>query len=387
MAVGAGAARVADMQRPRFTPLVEGLPPTVPFVGPDTLERARGARFDARLGANESGFGPSPAAVAAMTEAAARAWRYGDAECHELRHAIAERERIPPESVVIGEGIDGLLGLTVRLFVSPGDAVVTSAGAYPTFTYHVAGFGGRLVRVPYLADHEDPDALVTAAREHGARLVYLSNPDNPMGSHHTAEVVRALVERLPAECVLCLDEAYVEFAPDGTAPGWDVTEPRVVRFRTFSKAHGLAGLRVGYLVAHPEVAAGFHRIRNHFGVGPLAQAAALASLRDRAHLDHVRGAVAVARGRLRQIATENGLAALPSATNFVAIDCGRDGAFARAVLDGLLARGIFVRMPGVAPLDRCIRVSCGPERELAAFAAALPAALADAATGARVAAR
>ncbi len=382
MAVAILPGRVARMDRAPFTPIAETLPPTVPFVGPETLERRRGAAFAARLGANESGFGPAPAAVAAMETAAREAWRYGDPEAHALRTAIAERERLPAECIVVGEGIDGLLGLAVRLFVSPGEAVVTSAGAYPTFNYHVAGFGGRLVTVPYLADHEDPDALSAAAREHGARLVYLANPDNPMGSHHPAAVVRGLVERLPEGCLLCLDEAYVEFAPEGTAPDCDVSDPRVIRFRTFSKAHGLAGLRVGYLVAHPEVAAGFHRIRNHFGVGRLAQAAAEAALADPQHLDHVRAAVALSRARLRQIATRNGLAALPSATNFVAIDCGRDGAFARAVLGGLLARGVFVRMPGVAPLDRCIRVSCGPAPEMDAVAAALPPALADAGAGA-----
>ncbi|MEO0623260.1 MAG: pyridoxal phosphate-dependent aminotransferase [Pseudomonadota bacterium] len=369
---------MTDHPIPPFTPLATGLPPTVPFVGPETQERARGAPFAARIGANESGFGPSPAAVEALRAVAGDVWMYGDPEGHDLRHALAAAHGVPAECIVVGEGIDGLLGLTVRLFAEPGAAVVTSAGAYPTFNYHVAGFGARLVTVPYAEDAEDPEALAAAAQEHGARLVYLSNPDNPMGSWHGADRVAALLNALPEGCLLCLDEAYVELAPEGTALPWDVTDPRLVRFRTFSKAQGLAGLRVGYLVAHPTLAAGYNRIRNHFGVGRLAQAAALASLGDTAHLARVQQAVAASRERIGAIAAEAGLTALPSATNFVAIDCGRDGAFARAVLQGLLERGIFVRMPGVAPLDRCIRVSCGPEADMVAFAVAFPQALAAA---------
>ncbi|MEM9144671.1 MAG: pyridoxal phosphate-dependent aminotransferase [Pseudomonadota bacterium] len=368
-----------DHPIPRFTALAQSLPPTVPFVGPETQERARGGAFAARIGANESGFGPSPAAIEAMARAASDVWMYGDPETHDLRHALAQAHGLPPDCLVVGEGIDGLLGLTVRLLAEPGAAVVTSAGAYPTFNYHVAGFGARLVTVPYSGDAEDPEALADAACETGARLVYLANPDNPMGSWHGPERIARLLDALPDGCLLCLDEAYIELAPAGTAPPWDMSDPRLIRFRTFSKAQGLAGLRVGWLATHPELAAGYHRIRNHFGVGRLAQAAALASLGDRAHLDRVIAAVSASRARIAEIAAANGLSALPSATNFVAIDCGRDGAYARAVLVGLIERGVFVRMPGVAPLDRCIRVSCGPEPDMAAFAEALPPALASAA--------
>ncbi|MCL5775532.1 pyridoxal phosphate-dependent aminotransferase [Limibaculum sp. FT325] len=363
---------------PPFARIVEGLPATVPFVGPEQQERDRGRPFAARIGANESVFGPSPRAVEAIARAAQDAWMYGDPSTYDLRGALAAELGVEPANLVIGEGIDGLLGLTVRLFANPGDVVVTSAGAYPTFNYHVAGFGARLVTVPYRGDAEDPEALAAAAREHGARLVYLANPDNPMGSWHGATGVERLIDALPEGCVLCLDEAYVEFAPAGTAPALDVADPRVIRFRTFSKAHGLAGLRVGYAIAEARLAAGFERIRNHFGVGRVAQAGAVAALADRGHLARVVAEVEASRAEIARIAAANGLAVLPSATNFVAIDCGGDGALARAVLRGLVARDVFVRMPGVAPLDRCIRVSCGRTHDLALLEAALPAALAEA---------
>ena len=362
----------------KLTPLVQSLPSTVPFVGPEHQERARGAAFTARLGANESVFGPAPGVIEAMRTAAPDQWMYCDPNIHDLRQALAAHHGLPPESLVIGEGIDGLFGYVNRLFVGPGDKVVTSLGAYPTFNYHVNGYGGELITVPFRDDHEDLDALAAAAAEHRPKLVYLSNPDNPMGTWHSAGKVQALIEAMPEGTLLCLDEAYIEFAPEGTAPAWDPEDRRVIRFRTFSKAYGLAGLRIGYAVAHPETALAFDRIRNHFGVSRIAQQAAIAALADGAYLASVAADVAAARDAIARISVENGLAPLPSATNFVTIDCGRDGDFARAVLAGLIEQGIFARMPGVPPQDRCIRVSAGRADDLAAFAAALPAALANA---------
>jgi histidinol-phosphate aminotransferase len=361
-----------------LTPLVASLPASVPFVGPEKQERDRGRVFAARIGANESVFGPSPMTIEAMQRAAPDMWMYCDPNNHDLRQALAAHHGVPPESIVIGEGIDGLLGYTARLFIEPGQKVVTSAGAYPTFNYHITGFGGTLITVPYADDAEDPEALAAAARRSGARLVYIANPDNPMGTWHEAERISRLIEAMPEGCLLCLDEAYIEFAPEGTALAWDALDPRVIRFRTFSKAYGMAGLRIGYAITAPETAAAFDRVRNHFGVSRMAQIAALVALGDDAHLASVHAGVAAARMRIGGIAAVSGLACLPSATNFVAVDCGGDGDFARLVLAGLLARDIFVRMPGVAPQDRCIRISAGRGRELDLLAAALPEALADA---------
>lgn len=366
------------MSGPRYTDLVAGLPSTVPFVGPEAQERARGAAFAARLGANESRFGPSPRAVEAMAAAASDLWMYGDPEAFDLRTALAAHHGVALGNVLVGEGIDGILGNLVRLLIGPGDAVVTSDGAYPTFNFHVAGFGGVLHKVPYSGDHEDPAALVAKAAEVGAKLIYFANPDNPMGSCHPAEVVRQMIEAVPEGCLLALDEAYVELAPEGTAPVIDPEDSRVIRLRTFSKGHGLAGLRVGYAVAAPGLIAAFDKVRNHFGMGRLAQAGALAALQDGAWLQSVRERVAVSRERIAGIARDNGLVALPSATNFVTVDCGAGGALARAVVAALAARGVFVRMPFVAPHDRCIRISCGLEEDLVVLAQVLPEALQEA---------
>ena len=367
--------------RLRLAPIPQSLPDTVPFVGPETLERQRGAAFRARLGANENGFGPSPLAVAAMADAGDGIWKYGDSHSHDLRQALAAHHGVAPPNIMVGEGIDGLLGLLVRLVVAPGEGVVTSEGGYPTFDYHVAGFGGVLHRAPYRDDAEDPDALLALAARTGARLVYLANPDNPMGTWHSGRRIEAMAAALPPGALLVLDEAYADFAPPDAIPQIDPEDDRVIRFRTFSKAYGMAGARVGYAIGPARLIAGFDRIRNHFGMNRTAQIGALAALRDQDWLRRTVAMVGAARGRIGTIAAENGLSALPSATNFVAVDCGRDGAFARRVLEGLAAQGVFVRMPGVAPLNRCIRVSCGPDAELDVLAETLPHALRAARAG------
>ena len=168
----------ARFTAPRLTTLADSLPSTVPFVGPETQERASGRPFTTRLGANESLFGPSPLAVAATEKAVADIWMYGDPECYDLRAALAAHHGVTSESIVIGEGIDGLLCTLCRLVIGAGDAVVTSLGAYPTFNFHVAGNGGQLHRVPYAGAHEDPQALLAMAMQVDAKLLYIANPDN-----------------------------------------------------------------------------------------------------------------------------------------------------------------------------------------------------------------
>jgi histidinol-phosphate aminotransferase len=364
------------MTSPRYTKLIDSLPAKVPFVGPEAQERAQGFNFVARLGANESVFGPSPKAIAAMQAAARDVWMYGDPELYNLRNSLAAHHRVAPENIVVGEGIDGLLGYLVRLLVAEGDPVVTSLGAYPTFLYHVAGFGGQVTTVPYKDDHEDPEALLAAARATGAKLLYLANPDNPMGTWHKAEAIERLIAALPPETVLILDEAYADTAPQEAIPAMDVSHPRVIRMRTFSKAYGLAGLRVGYAIGHHELIRAFDKIRNHFGMGRIAQAGALAALKDQDYLNQTVKKISQARAEIARIVQDNGLTPLPSATNFVAVDCGRDGAYAAALLNELTKRGVFLRMPAIAPLNRTIRISCGDAAMLAHLEAELPKALA-----------
>ena len=354
--------------RIRFTRVVSALPATVPFVGPEAIERRRGAPFAVRLGANESAFGVSPRAAQAMREAIERVSWYGDPEGCELRTELAARHRVGIGNVCLAGGIDELLGLTVRALIEPGMPVVSSLGAYPTFNYQVAGYGGVLHAVPYRDDRIDLEALADRVRESGARLVYLANPDNPMGTWHDAGAVAEFITLLPEDCVLVLDEAYGQFAPASAKLPEDVSDPRVVRMHTFSKAFGMAGARIGYAIAHQAIISAFDKIRNHFAVNRVAQAGALASLQDPDFVRRVVTEVAAGREVYAALARDLGLSTLPSATNFVAIDAGGDGDRARRLLQHLEERGVFVRMPGVAPLDRCIRVTVGTAAERAHFA-------------------
>tara|TARA_R110002051_G_scaffold61702_1_gene113028 strand:- start:1634 stop:2779 length:1146 start_codon:yes stop_codon:yes gene_type:complete len=358
----------------RFTPLINALPATVPFVGPEAIERNRGLEVKARIGANENGFGPAPSVLQAIAEAAPSTWKYNDPENFALKQALAAHLGCRPENLAIGEGIDSLLGQIVRLVIEPGFSVVTSLGAYPTFNFHVTGHGGRLVTVPYVDDREDLDGLLDAVRRENPPLVYFANPDNPMGSWWNADSVVAFALAVPETSLLILDEAYCETAPAGSTPAIEalLDRPNVIRTRTFSKAYGLAGARIGYAISTPGTAAAFDKIRNHFGMARISTAAALAALADQDYLGKVIDRIAGSRERIAQIARDNGLTPLPSATNFVAIDCGRDGAYAKSIVDGLMDYGVFIRMPGVAPLNRCIRVSAGPESDMALLEQALP---------------
>jgi len=358
----------------RFTPLISSLPSTVPFVGPEALERKSGSPVKARIGANENGFGPAPSVLAAISEAAAGTWKYADPENFDLKAALAAHLGCRPENLAIGEGIDSLLGQIVRLVIDPGLQVVTSFGAYPTFNFHVVGHGGKLVTVPYVNDREDLNGLLDAVRRENPPLVYFANPDNPMGSWWDAGDIVSFAKALPETTLMILDEAYCETAPASSTPSIEalIDMPNVIRTRTFSKAYGMAGARVGYAITTEGTAKAFDKIRNHFGMNRIAVAAATAALKDQAYLKDVVADIKASRERIAAIAAANGLNALQSATNFVAIDCGRDAAYARAIVDGLLQHGVVIRMPGVEPLNRCIRISAGKEADMRLLEEALP---------------
>lgn len=365
------------MPRPSLSPITEALAETVPFVGPEAIARRSGIPLRARIGANESPFGPAPSVVDAMQKAALETWHYGDPENHDLREAIAAHLGVPFANVMPGEGGDAILGMAVRLYAAPGSTVVTSLGGYPTFNYHITGYGALMHTVPYIGDREDIDALAKAATDTNAAMVYLANPDNPMGSWWDAASVERFIAAVPETTMIVLDEAYGEFAPEGTLPAFDPDRPNLLRMRTFSKAYGLAGARVGYVLGEARSVSAFNRIRNHFGISNVAQSAAIAALADQAHLRSSISAVQASLEHTASIARRHGLTPLPTATNFVAVDCGLDGTYARSIVDGLARHGVFIRMPGVAGLNRCIRISAGTESDRDLLDKALGAVLAE----------
>ncbi len=242
----------------------------------------------------------------------------------------------------------------------------------------MTGHGGHLDFVPYREDREDIDALIERMRLTVPKLVYFANPDNPTGSWHDSASVERLMDAVPHGTLLVLDEAYSDLAPASALPPLQPLRPNVLRFRTFSKAYGMAGVRVAYAIGAPDVVKQFDKVRNHFGLSRIAQAGAVAALADQAYLRQTIARIEAARERLAAIARDASLRPLPSATNFVAIDCGRDGAYARRILELVLAQNVFIRMPGVAPLDRMIRVTVGRDEDLDLFGTALRHAIAQA---------
>jgi histidinol-phosphate aminotransferase len=360
----------------RPAPAIEAIPPMTPFIGPEQLMRETGRSELVRLGANESAFGPSPKAIEAMAAELERTSWYGDPESYELRAALALKHGCGMDEIVVGAGIDDLMGLVVRAFMPPGGAVLTTRGSYPTLNYHVIGYGGRLVYGEYFPDGRiDRASLLGAARAEKPSIVYLANPDNPSGSFIGRDEMIAFFDALPRDAVFLLDEAYGDFVGQSELLPHTVQD-RLVRTRTFSKAYGMAGARIGYAVTSPENVATLQKIRLHYGVIRLAQIGALAALADEWFHGSVVAQVADARRDYYALARELGLGYIESQTNFVCFDLGTAERATR-VMNELLVRGVWIRKPGLPPLDRFVRVSAGTEPMREAFAQAFRAVLAE----------
>jgi len=339
-------------------PAIAALPAIRPFVAPEELARRAGRTDLLRLGANESAFGPPPRALEAMRAELPRTSYYGDPESVALRETLAARHACSPDNITVGAGIDDLLGLVVRAYCAPGDVSVSTLGSYPTYIYHVIGYGARSETVPYAADGSvQLHALAARAHETRARLVYLANPDNPSGAFASRRAVASFVDALPADTLLVLDEAYGDFV-DRSELLPDTIDPRIVRMRTFSKAYGLAGARVGYCIAPRETIETFAKIRLQFHVARISQAGALAALDEPKFIANVVAEVARGRSDYEALAARFARTTLPSRTNFVCIDIGSRER-AEAMVEALLQRGVFVRKPGAPPLDGHIRVTVG----------------------------
>jgi histidinol-phosphate aminotransferase len=259
------------------------------------------------------------------------------------------------------------MGLAVRAFVAPDARALATAGTYPTFHYHVQGYGGVLDTVAYRDDGRlDLDALLARAKQIRPAIVYVANPDNPSGTFVPRAEMARFVESLPDDVLVFLDEAYADFVEPADLPP-DEIDPRTIRTRTFSKAYGMAGARIGYALASSDVIATFQKLRLHFGVNRTAQIGALAALDDEAFMRGVIAEVARGRDEYHALAARHGLPSLPSATNFVCIGIGAKHD-AEAMVAALLERGVFVRKPWAPPIDGFIRVTVGTAAERGAFA-------------------
>ena len=330
-----------------------------------------------KLASNENPFGVPESSKQAMAQAAAELGRYPDANGFELKGALAARYDVPADWITLGNGSNDILEIAAHAFVERGESVVFAQYSFAVYALATQGVGGRAIVVPAVNYGHDLTAMA-AAIEADTRLVYVANPNNPTGTFIGADEIEAFLQQVPANVVVVLDEAYNEYlAPQYQfeSANWVRKYPNLIVSRTFSKAYGLAGLRVGFAIAQPEVTDLMNRIRQPFNVNSLAQAAAIAALNDKAFLE--KGAKNNAEGYQQMIAAfdELGLEYVPSFGNFVLVRVGHDdGAGARVNL-ALLKQGVIVRPVGAYGLPQWLRISIGLPQENATFIEALKKAL------------
>jgi histidinol-phosphate aminotransferase len=351
---------------------IRRIAPYVPGKPVEELAREMGLTDIVKLASNENPVGPSPRAAEAARAAIAAIHRYPDGGGFDLTRALARRLGVEPAAIVLGNGSNELLDLVVRTFYRPGDSAVTSANSFVVYPLAMGVVGSECRQVAMRGDTYDLDALLAAVDE-TTRFVFLANPNNPTGTAVSRGALTAFLDRLPDHCLCCLDEAYFEYQDPEADPVDGVAlfnaGRQVAVFRTFSKAYGLAGLRIGYLVIHPTLAADVHRVREPFNTNHVAQKAALAALADPDHLTRVVAENAAGRQWLGDALRGLGLAPPPSQANFVYVDLGRPAA---PVYQAMLRAGVIVRPVGPTQL----RITIGTTAENRRCVGALQEALA-----------
>jgi histidinol-phosphate aminotransferase len=320
------------------------------------------------MASNENPFGPSPKAVQAMRAVLNEVNFYPDNDVIELRERLAEYHDVDPEQIVPTAGSTALLGIIARTLLSPGLNAITSERSFIVYPIATQAAGGRLFQVPMREDAFDLDAIV-AAIDGNTRLIYISNPNNPTGTMVTAADMDRFLDKVPDHVIVILDEAYYDFAEQlasqrGVAYSHSLDYVKdgrkLVVLRTFSKAHGLAALRVGYGIGPAELMSYFARMRTTFSVSSVAQAAALAALDDKAHTGKVLTNNTEQSARLAAAMAELGYRVVPTWANFLYCELGED---ATQVATQLQAEGVIIRPLGPWGAPTAIRITIGTPQQ------------------------
>lgn len=366
-----GSARAAAEPTPPRADL-DSIWPYVPGRHRSEIAREYGVTDVLKLASNENPLGPSPKALEAIAAAASGIRWYPDSQARELRGALAERHDLALESVVVGNGSVECIDLVARAFLRPGDEAVVGFPSFPRFQIACQVVGVRPRVVPHRSDWRiDLDGMREAVTER-TRVVYLDDPCNPTGTRLPAKELAAFLDDLPPETLVLLDRAYYEFVPPPER--FEEDRPRIrdgenlVVLRTFSKAYGLAGIRIGYALARPEHAAAMNRVREAFNTSVLAQAAGRAALDDDAHLAATLRLTGTERPWLAARLEALGLRVVPSSTNFLFADLGPR---AGAVVEGLHARGIVIRPMSAPGIETWCRITIPDRADGERFVAAL----------------
>ncbi len=357
------------------TPGVRQLEPYKPGKPIEELEREYGVTGVIKLASNENPLGPSPRALAAARDALTGIHRYPDGGGFELKKALAKKHGVRPDSITLGNGSSDILEFLAHAFVLPENEVIFSEHAFALYPIVTRAVGAKAVAIPAKNWGHDLVAMRKAVNAN-TRLIFIANPNNPTGTWLKSGELEDFIRDLPAHVLVAVDAAYFEYAagereyPDTIT--WAVKYPNLVTTRTFSKAHGLAGLRVGYGISSPAVAEVLNRVRPPFNVNSVALAAAAAALEDATHVER---AVQNNRNGMRQLCeafTETGLEYIPSAGNFVCVDFRKP---AKAVNEALLRQGVIVRLVAEYGMPNHLRITVGLPEENERFLNALKKAL------------
>ena len=333
-----------------------------------------------KLASNENPLGMPESAQRAIAQAASDLGRYPDSNGFELKAALAARYDVPPEWITLGNGSNDILEIAAHAFVEKGQSIVYSQYSFAVYALATQGLGGRAIVTPAVKHGHDLDAMLAAIAD-DTRLVFVANPNNPTGTFIDGATLEAFIAKVPRDVVVVLDEAYTEYLAaekryDSIA--WARRYPNLLVSRTFSKAFGLAGLRVGFAIAQPELTDLLNRLRQPFNVNTLAQAAAIAALNDKAFLDRSAALNAQGYRLLTEAFDRLGLEYVPSDGNFVLVRVGNDDAAGGRVNLELLKQGVIVRPVGNYGLPQWLRITIGLPEENDAFLAALEKTLATA---------
>lgn len=328
-----------------------------------------------KVASNENELGPSPLAIEAMREAIPEMHRYPDGGSFHLKRKLADRLGVAPEQLLFGCGSNELIVFLCHVFMGPGTNLVMGAEAFAVYFLAAAMYEGSVVRVPMPGHVHDLDAMLAAITP-ATRLVAVCNPNNPTGTVVAPEAIDAFIDRLPEHVVAIFDEAYFELMPDEQKP--DVLKhiragrENIIVLRTFSKAYGLAGLRIGYAVAHPELIGLLNKVRQPFNISAMAQAAAMAALDDVAHIVETRRMVFQGLDFFARELPKLGIEMVPSGANFILCKTGHG----RDVFLQLQKRKVIVRPMDPYGLPDHIRITIGTPSQNRAVLEALRAVLA-----------
>jgi len=327
----------------------------------EEVKRELGLSDVIKMASNENPLGPSPKAVAAIKKYLRNINMYPEGGCFYLRQAVAKRLKVKPEQLIFGNGSDELIELTLKAFVDEGDEVVVAS---PTFLmYEVASsvHGAKIKIVPMRYFKYDLKAMKDAVSKN-TKVVFIANPDNPNGTYVMRRELEDFLKGLPEDVIIFLDEAYCDFAEEQDYPnGLDyISKNNLIVTRTFSKAYGLAGLRVGYGVSNPNIIKYMETVRDPFNVNSLAQAGAIGALKDKEFLARSKRAVREGKRFLYSELKAMGVRYVPSVTNFILIEIGPKSGEAA---ERLLRKGVIVRNMKAWGLEKFIRVTVGKKAE------------------------